>query len=101
MSIIDIYHDCIRYLLKGLFAGYLMMQLVEQVIGRKRADAHQSSERTRAQITLHSISDAVIGTDMQGVVDYLNPAAERIFGFLGTALVMRSPTTPRRRESLR
>ncbi len=27
-------------------------------------------------------------------------AAERIFGFLGTALVMRSPTTPRRRESL-
>jgi len=27
-------------------------------------------------------------------------AAERIFGFLGTALVMRAPTTPRRRESL-
>ena len=27
-------------------------------------------------------------------------AAQRIFGFLGTALVMRSPTTPRRRESL-
>ena len=27
-------------------------------------------------------------------------AAARIFGFLGTALVMRSPTTPRRRESL-
>ncbi|MBU1331601.1 MAG: EAL domain-containing protein [Gammaproteobacteria bacterium] len=69
------------YLLKGLFAGYLMMQLVEQVIGRKRADAHQSLERTRAQITLHSISDAVIGTDMQGVVDYLNPAAERMTGW--------------------
>ena len=27
-------------------------------------------------------------------------AVERIFGFLGTDLVMRSPTTPRRRESL-
>lgn len=27
-------------------------------------------------------------------------AAQRIFGFLGTALVMRSPATPRRRESL-
>lgn len=27
-------------------------------------------------------------------------AAERIFAFLGTALVMRVPTTPRRRESL-
>lgn len=27
-------------------------------------------------------------------------AADRIFGFLGTALVMRSPTTPRRRESM-
>lgn len=27
-------------------------------------------------------------------------AADRIFGFLGTSLVMRLPTTPRRRESL-
>lgn len=27
-------------------------------------------------------------------------AAERIFGFLGTSLVLRAPTTPRRRESL-
>lgn len=27
-------------------------------------------------------------------------AAERIFEFLGTSLVMRSPTTPRRRESM-
>ena len=30
----------------------------------------------------------------------IDDAVERIFGFLGTDLVMRSPTTPRRRESL-
>ncbi|MBE2295853.1 MAG: EAL domain-containing protein [Phycisphaerales bacterium] len=35
----------------------------------------------RAQLTLHSIGDAVITTDNQAVVDYLNPAAERLTGW--------------------
>jgi diguanylate cyclase (GGDEF)-like protein/PAS domain S-box-containing protein len=34
--------------------------------------------QARAQITLNSIGDAVISTDMRGCVDYLNVAAERM-----------------------
>lgn len=36
----------------------------------------------RAEIPLNSISDAVISTDMQGAVDYLNVAAEQMTGWL-------------------
>jgi diguanylate cyclase (GGDEF)-like protein/PAS domain S-box-containing protein len=35
----------------------------------------------RAELTLNSISDAVIGTDLQGNVDYLNTAGERMTGW--------------------
>ena len=36
------------------------------------------AEKERAQITLASIGDAVISTNAQGQVDYMNPAAERL-----------------------
>ena len=36
-------------------------------------------EKEKIQVTLSSIGDAVITTDVQGRVEYLNPAAERIF----------------------
>lgn len=35
-------------------------------------------EKERARVTLHSIGDAVITTDLHGVVDYLNPVAEHL-----------------------
>ena len=38
-------------------------------------------ERSRADIALNSISDAVICTDMHGNVDYLNIAGERLTGW--------------------
>jgi len=44
---------------------------------RKFVDAVRA-EKERAQITLASIGDAVIRTDAQGRVEYLNPAAERL-----------------------
>ncbi len=38
-------------------------------------------EQARAGVMLDSISDAVIGTDLDGNVDYLNAAAERLTGW--------------------
>ena len=38
-------------------------------------------EKMRADVTFNSISDAVIGTDISGNVNYLNAAAERITGW--------------------
>jgi len=37
-------------------------------------------QEERAQVTLHSIGDAVITTDAQGAVQYLNPVAEFLLG---------------------
>lgn len=39
------------------------------------------AERERALVTLRSISDAVISTDAQGRIEYLNPAAETLTGW--------------------
>jgi diguanylate cyclase (GGDEF)-like protein/PAS domain S-box-containing protein len=39
------------------------------------------AEKERAQVTLASIADAVITTDLQGNVEYLNPVAETLTGW--------------------
>ncbi len=61
---------------------------IEQLIGvgiditeRKRAEQALLEEKERAQVTLHSIGDAVITTDDAALVDYLNPAAEALTGW--------------------
>ena len=41
------------------------------------------AQKELAQVTLHSISDAVIATDAEGVVEYINPAAESLTGWTG------------------
>ncbi len=41
----------------------------------------QLQEKERAQVTLQSIGDAVITTDAEGTIEYLNPVAERLTGW--------------------
>jgi diguanylate cyclase (GGDEF)-like protein/PAS domain S-box-containing protein len=69
------------YLTKGHFGSYLVPQSLRNIIQRKAVEEMLSMEKARAEITLNSISDAVIGTDMSGNVDYLNRAAEEIAGW--------------------
>ncbi len=45
-------------------------------------DKAMYNEKIRAEIALNSISDAVICTDINGLVNYLNTAAEKITGWL-------------------
>jgi len=45
---------------------------------RNRAREALSREQDRAQVTLEAISDGVISTDINGCIEYMNPAAEKI-----------------------
>jgi len=58
------------------YAGYLL-----DITDRKQAEFDLLREKERAQITLHSIVDAVITTDVNGQVEYLNQAAEKLTGW--------------------
>jgi len=69
------------YLSKGHYGSELVPQSLRNIIQRKAVEESLFIERTRAEITLNSISDAVISTDMSGNIDYLNVAAEHITGW--------------------
>ena len=69
------------HLSKGYFSSYLVPQSLRNVIQRKAVEENLYIEKERAMVTLDSIGDAVIGTDLHGTVDYLNKAGERITGW--------------------
>ena len=55
--------------------------MVRDITDRKQVEAQLHKERDLAQVTLASIGDGVITTDESGVVQYMNPVAERITGW--------------------
>ncbi len=63
------------YLPKGNFGIALITRSMDNIIQRRKMEDRLYIEKSRAQITLNSISDAVISTDTQGKVDYMNAAA--------------------------
>ncbi|MDB5656283.1 MAG: yegE, partial [Tardiphaga sp.] len=48
------------------------------LIQRLRFEFELKTEKERAQVTLSSIGEAVISTDVHGCVEYMNPTAERL-----------------------
>ncbi len=60
---------------------YRWQVTVTDVTDRRAVEAALHSERERAFVTLASIGDAVITTDAEGVVTYLNPVAEDLTGW--------------------
>ncbi|MCB1986763.1 MAG: diguanylate cyclase [Burkholderiales bacterium] len=73
--------DAQGYLSKGHFSNILVPQSLRNIIQSKAVEESLFIEKNRAKITLNSISDAVIGTDMSGNVDYMNVAAEGMTGW--------------------
>lgn len=69
------------YLSYNHFSNDLVPQSLHNIIQRKAAEESLFLEKNRAEITLNSISDAVIGTDMSGNIDYMNIAAEGMTGW--------------------
>lgn len=58
-----------------------IIAIVRDIVSRKRAEAELYREKERAQVTLESIGDGVITTDVEGRIDYLNPVAEELTGW--------------------
>lgn len=54
---------------------------VTDITDRRNAAAELFAEKERAQVTLASIADGVITTDMDGWIEYLNPVAETVTGW--------------------
>ncbi len=55
--------------------------MVHDITERIRIEEELFAEKERAQVTLRSIGDAVISTDSEGHVDFLNPIAEALTGW--------------------
>lgn len=58
-----------------------LVAIYEDITARKLAEETIWQEKERAQVTLQSIGDGVITTDMAGNLEYLNPAAEELTGW--------------------
>jgi diguanylate cyclase (GGDEF)-like protein/PAS domain S-box-containing protein len=69
------------YLLKNHLDSYSLVRALHSVIARKSAEDALFVEKERAQITLNSIGDAVITTDISGNITYLNQIAEVMTGW--------------------
>ncbi len=58
------------------YAGYFL-----DITERKQEEYEHQMEKERAQVTLNSIGDTIITTDVNGQIEYLNPVAEKLTGW--------------------
>jgi diguanylate cyclase (GGDEF)-like protein/PAS domain S-box-containing protein len=69
------------YLINGQFEARELMRTLRGALDRKILEDSLFKEKERAQITLNSIGDAVICTDISGNISFLNPMAESMTGW--------------------
>jgi diguanylate cyclase (GGDEF)-like protein/PAS domain S-box-containing protein len=69
------------HLLKDHLDAYWLPRILRSAIERKAGEEAFFMEKERAQVTLNSIGDAVLSTDVAGNVTYLNQVAEGMTGW--------------------
>jgi diguanylate cyclase (GGDEF)-like protein/PAS domain S-box-containing protein len=68
------------YLIKGQIEARGLRRSLRLAIERKILEEALFAEKERAQVTLNSIGDAVVCTDISGNITFLNLVAEKIMG---------------------
>jgi diguanylate cyclase (GGDEF)-like protein/PAS domain S-box-containing protein len=58
-----------------------VISVIRDITERKQLEQALYEEKELAQVTLHSIGDAVITTDAEGNIQYFNPVAEALTGW--------------------
>ena len=74
-------HGAQDYLLKERLDDRLLAKAIDGMIDRAAIAEALFDEKERAQVTLNSIGDAVISTDVKGRVTYINVVAEQLTGW--------------------
>jgi diguanylate cyclase (GGDEF)-like protein/PAS domain S-box-containing protein len=69
------------FLLRDHLDRYSLTRAVSSMLDRHTKENARFAERERAQVTLNSIGDAVLSTDVSGNVTYLNAVAEAMTGW--------------------
>ncbi len=69
------------YLLKARVDGYLLPKALRNMLERATIAEKLYEEKERAQVTLDSIGDAVMSSDISNKVTYLNAVAETLTGW--------------------
>jgi len=69
------------YLIKGQIDSRSLLRALRYAIERKTMEEALFVEKERAQVTLNSIGDAVVCTDISGNITFLNVVAEKMTGW--------------------
>ena len=70
-----------RFINRALDFSFSQQQALRNALENvKRSETALYAEKERAEVTLHSIGDAVITTDADTLVEYMNPTAESLTG---------------------
>jgi diguanylate cyclase (GGDEF)-like protein/PAS domain S-box-containing protein len=69
------------FLLKHHLDRYTLTRALRSMLDRHAKEDALFAERERAQVTLNSIGDAVLSTDVSGNVTYMNTVAEAMTGW--------------------
>jgi diguanylate cyclase (GGDEF)-like protein/PAS domain S-box-containing protein len=77
------------YLLEDHLDSYLLPKALRNMLERSSNAEALFREKERAQVTLDSIGDAVVCTDVLGNVTFLNPTAEALTGWQASEAIGR------------
>src|ERR1700689_5402553 len=69
------------YLIKGQIDARGLVRALRNAVERKAMDEALFAEKERAQVTLNSIGDAVICTNVSGKITFLNLVAQKMTGW--------------------